>query len=290
MAIIGWISPDFFGDERVCRVWGVFSEAVYFQDEQGSMLLLHDRRYGLLPFGIGVENLREWLHQYPIATGSKIFLKNRILQNPEAQLEILLETIAACDPPQASPGAAVIGSWIQQGEALLCQKSGSIGACLVVDTTAPDTFHRLCIRRAAAALTQLEARLAGEGTVEDVLEQLLGLGVGLTPSVDDFLTGFVYLLRYVQRNWNAVLPELSLLAEGIQTVAPRKTNPCSAAYLCAAAKGQRFSLLEDLLSCGSGSLRQQEINRLLAVGSSSGCDLFAGVIYGLRYLTKKGQV
>ena len=111
--------------------------------------------------------------------------------------------------------------------------------------------------------------------------RLVGLGEGLTPSGDDFLGGFLFTRRHLERSdpatawvdwdaWGRFLAEAAPL-----------TNAISLALLSDLAEGHGPEPLHDLvceaLGRGSEALIAQHAARLVEIGGSSGWDLLAGV-------------
>jgi hypothetical protein len=103
---------------------------------------------------------------------------------------------------------------------------------------------------------------------------LAGLGIGLTPAGDDFLMGAMHAV------WILHPPEVALaLAREIAEAAAPLTTSLSAALLRSAAKGEAgigwHEFLDALIS--DETLRiQAALDKLLAVGESSGADALAG--------------
>lgn len=103
--------------------------------------------------------------------------------------------------------------------------------------------------------------------------QLAGLGIGLTPSGDDFMMGALYAA------WIVHPPEIaSVLAREIADTAIPLTTSLSAAWLRAAGRGEAGILWHELfnsLLLPSASL-QSPISKILSVGETSGADALAG--------------
>jgi len=104
--------------------------------------------------------------------------------------------------------------------------------------------------------------------------QLAGLGIGLTPSGDDFLMGAIYAA------WIIHPPEIaSILAQEIANTAAPLTTSLSAAWLRSAGKGEAGILWHeffDVLLSTSTSRSQETMKTILAVGETSGADALSG--------------
>jgi hypothetical protein len=107
-------------------------------------------------------------------------------------------------------------------------------------------------------------------------KQLAGLGQGLTPAGDDFIFGALLAA------WILHSPEVARnLAEEITNVAAPLTTSLSAAWLRSAGRGeagiQWHEFFESLISGDLVSI-QRAMDKILAVGETSGADALAGFI------------
>jgi hypothetical protein len=110
-----------------------------------------------------------------------------------------------------------------------------------------------------------------------------GAGPGLTPAGDDFIWGFLLALT----RWQSVLCphfDLDKLSTLLLASARRRTTFLSASLIeCASFGWADEGLLSVLDGLFAGEINVQESARIiLAYGSSSGLDAFAGIITALR--------
>jgi hypothetical protein len=107
-------------------------------------------------------------------------------------------------------------------------------------------------------------------------KQLAGLGQGLTPAGDDFLLGAIYAA------WIIHPPEIcGMLANAIAATAAPLTTSLSAAWLRSAGKGEAGILWHqffDVLISANPARIQEAMDKILAVGETSGADAMAGFI------------
>lgn len=124
----------------------------------------------------------------------------------------------------------------------------------------------------AVQLRALELLRSGEA------DALVGLGGGLTPAGDDFLTGLLAVLwacggeRSVE--WLALRLRKRL----------SETPVLSRAFLERAVEGAFSQPVIELfiaLAQGAQGTLVQAVSRLCAIGHTSGCDLLGGILYGL---------
>jgi hypothetical protein len=113
--------------------------------------------------------------------------------------------------------------------------------------------------------------LRNNHSLNDVVEKLLGLGFGLTPSGDDFVAGIIAIMNLT----------------GKSTAQFRKTiegydNPFSRTMLIDALEGHySYTLYSLIRSIANESVSENDIAYLLRVGHTSGYDTLAGIYYGL---------
>lgn len=121
----------------------------------------------------------------------------------------------------------------------------------------------------------LKAQKWQEGS--EKLTSLLGLGIGLTPSGDDFLCGF--LAGMVLMN-NKHHPLYKLLRQSILNSLER-TNPISQAFLRCACQEQFSQTIVNIKNSPSFDRLFKDIK---AIGHSSGVDTICGVYYAIIIL------
>ncbi len=112
-------------------------------------------------------------------------------------------------------------------------------------------------------------------------KSMLGLGPGLTPSGDDFLVGLFAVLSI------EASPCHGWLGSGREVVADATsaTHPISLAALTAAAEGrvrESISALVAALMYGTAEALIEPLQQVLAIGSTSGADIVAGILSGFE--------
>ena len=113
-------------------------------------------------------------------------------------------------------------------------------------------------------------------------QQLAGLGVGLTPSGDDFLMGAIHA------TWIMHPPEVaSALTQAIADIAAPLTTSLSAAWLRSAGRGEAGVLWHQFFEVLAGRIvnptcLQEAVDKILSVGETSGADALAGFGSTLR--------
>lgn len=269
------------------------AESLYWRTETGEILLLHDPRYGCVPFGIGVLNADLLLGRKDIPAGAKVAFRRGILAAGQAELSfdcsrVRISEHAAVEQPRPPTRrdtgflkycTAVYGS--KSGLAALLDYEDQIcgGRKTAPYKCDPDLF----VKRAIPALTVLIAamREADRAQMEGAVAGLSGLGPGLTPSGDDVLLGMTAAYGAARRAGIRTPPGAEFLPELILERYPPERAGISGAYLRAAARGECFSLVDEVLASLLGHSSRcglkRQLRQLLSVGSSSGTDILVGI-------------
>lgn len=140
--------------------------------------------------------------------------------------------------------------------------------------------RELCIR-AGKLLTALESGDMAAGRVH--ARSMLGLGLGQTPSGDDFLCG---LLTVFRMPGDVFGDEHSQLAQFLADEARKMTGVISQAMLVQAACGRARETVIDLLiatTTGQSGNVVAAAARLMAIGAASGTDIAVGLAAGLGH-------
>jgi hypothetical protein len=119
-----------------------------------------------------------------------------------------------------------------------------------------------------------------------IASKLAGLGIGLTPSGDDFIMGAIYAA------WIIHPPKIAApLVQGIVNTAAPLTTSLSAAWLRSAGEGEAGNVWHEFLDAlvSENALRIEErMNNILAVGETSGADALAGLTSVFMSWMEKG--
>ncbi|MCC5894235.1 MAG: DUF2877 domain-containing protein [Alkalibacterium sp.] len=125
-------------------------------------------------------------------------------------------------------------------------------------------------------ITQLSQTFTG-----DNLKKFIGLGVGLTPSGDDFIVGLLAALRSSEAGYHF---EKTIKRELTKESIANKTTRVSSHMISYALDGDFNEALLNLLN-GRDPLRTS-LMQVNSIGSTSGTDMLAGVSFALEHLLK----
>lgn len=140
------------------------------------------------------------------------------------------------------------------------------------------------LAEAKELLQDLEpAREEGDfNALADGVLVLAGLGPGLTPAGDDFLTGALAALQYYQWEQGSQ-PLLDRLSPGLARAAERSTFLSREFYLCALSGQFSLPVLALLTADGPARLTSAAAS-LVQIGHTSGSDILGGVLWALSIL------
>jgi uncharacterized protein DUF2877 len=141
-------------------------------------------------------------------------------------------------------------------------------------------FGALLASAAAPHIAALRSALiTGDARVaEAAAVALIGLGIGLTPSGDDFLVGLLAGLEATHH------PARSSLAAAIASEAPSRTTAIGANVLEHAARGEFTARLHDVviaLADDAAAGLDRAVGRAMAYGATSGADTLVGLFLAL---------
>ncbi len=271
-------------------VHSVYARTVNIALRGGRLVSLHGP--GPIPSPFGLEcarplHLAEGLEGRPVrAVGIPEHADGTVLWIGGSRLRVGLAGADAWDPRLPTPGRSDVAPLLPAlreiaagagGEGLLPLLSRLLAGA-DAGSPADSTLSPLC-RRAFAALEQMAAgaRRRSVPAVVEAAGGLLGLGVGLTPSGDDALVGWLAAL------WGAGPASRSLvagLARPLDELAATRTTRLSREFLACALRGQVAEPLGRFVNRGD----PQSLAGLLACGATSGGDCLVGWVAGLQAL------
>ena len=118
--------------------------------------------------------------------------------------------------------------------------------------------------------------------------RLLGVGVGLTPSGDDFVGGVFFAFSHA--SVPAWTPGLETTKARLRAAAHSATNPISAALLGDLIDGVSHRALHEMLDAfvsGSALKMKASYAEIMRIGATSGADMLTGLVLALSTLNSK---
>lgn len=271
----------------VCgRVLAVFEHAICLETSFGLVTVLTARR-GLQPFSVVLTHESE-LSQLGCAAGQQVqLLESRICFE---SFNVILAKAMAIDLSIMNnfSGDTFTGNYKRYLPLLLGllstdKKSGCLDT-IVLEGKGNVFSERIKphILRLAKAVSDQDVLLAGKEA-----EQIAGCGIGLTPSSDDFLTGYMMMLHAMCIEYTGERRKKMMdILHTIGLEAALKTNAVSGAFLvqssCGYASEDMICLLKQMRKKDEEQSVRLAAQRVLAFGSTSGRDMLTGVMFALQ--------
>lgn len=266
-------------------VHSVFARACNIEMQGGELVTVLASGLGSTPHGIRLEAqpapFDAWLR-----TGQSSVLDGAVLRLPDAGVAVDLSAASRWRGAvgAASPEDGATAKRLRTLRAMLCERAPRQGIAVVLVHAAGSmaSLERAFASRLLHVLPML-ARATRRRDIAGMAgsaERLVGLGPGLTPAGDDFLTGWLAALSSqaaLERDLNALLEPLAA------ALAPvfRRTHGISRQMLDDAASGCFAQTLVEVTMAlaGEGTIARA-CERALTNGHSSGADALCGVLFG----------
>lgn len=146
-------------------------------------------------------------------------------------------------------------------------------------------LYRFLKERSSMLIDSLEKNEIADLDVS--IKKLVGLGHGLTPSGDDFLTGIALVLNSRKDYDKQLVEKFNSLLIGHAT----RTNVISQNQLQLAISKQSLApivtFINELYDNPNSSQVSKSLEAVLSVGSSSGSDIVYGIVSGIKILNSK---
>jgi len=264
-------------------VHSVFRHACNIETAGGELVTLLASIQGNSAHGIKLAHpvtpLDAWL-----SAGQDALIEQALLRVPAAAVGIDLSGASVWRGEIAAVRVDACANALSQMRSTLCERAGAHGfAAVLVAARAADSAIGLALEaRLSSALPALAQATAchDSAAVADIAAKLVGLGPGLTPSGDDFLTGYLAALWSRGRTECGIAALLKRLNVCFAPLFPR-TNAISRQMLRDAVQG-RFS--EHLAKLISAVANERDVVgatvRALQTGHSSGADTVCGLLFG----------
>ena len=272
-------------------VHSVYRQACNIELGDGTLLTLLAQELGNLPHGIRCAlpdpaDFQLWLRPGLVAAADGVWL-----HIPQAGVAVDLVgaerwhgKLDACAlDPHAGPTVRAMLT-----VRLLLREQALRGgfAPLVLDDAAPGSpLERAMQRRLMQTLPELgRASMSLDSALAvKALEQLAGLGPGLTPSGDDFIVGYLAALHSRCSREPLLRPFLHGLVAALTRLAAA-ANVISRQFIFNALEGEFSEWLAELVAAIAlhDAVRLREsVARVVRIGHSSGADSLVGLLFGL---------
>ena len=272
---------DFLQNRHTGEVLLTTSKGVYLQFPTRILQITSDS-FGVTPIGIGLERYDDFLTDISPKAGDTVSVTPGRIQFPTGTLLIQFGTIGHKSQVTSIHCQTVLTWAAALQRSCKVHSAATLSAPLLLNQPQPLSLSPWCKQAQPLLVTLLNAlKHCDYDSICASVGNLLGLGIGLTPSLDDVLLGMLYGLLRLAPQWESTVH----LCTAIQEMAEEKTNAISAAYLTAVAAGGPFSRLDTVLQeLGCSALPC--IAPMMEIGSSSGSEMLFGLLLAAKLTTK----
>lgn len=278
-----------FTDKVKCEIIALHSESIYMKMPCGRLALICPSKYGTVPFAFAlddfetVRNICEHkigdvvevsVGNILFSDGTSIYIKEKKTPKKSSQKEIVLSRQrikTAIDV--ASPIASRRGIFPALEVLVCCGK--------------PSENANAYALRVAGCADIIEESLMHKDAdyLSSAIDSIIGLGLGLTPSGDDFITGMLYSFSFFARKSRRAAQYFTMLSKAVK-VKTCRTSEISREYLLCACEGLYYEIVTEVLESLTEDDRDIEgsVLRLLSVGASSGADILCGILFSMYIL------
>ena len=270
---------------RSGTVHSVFDHAVNLEFGFRGLIGLIAQEKALTPYAVLVRTNAPF-PQTGVRTGMAAYLGEGMLIIPDAQIEIDLANAPHSD---LSLDAIELryGTEAQETLAALIREaltSVDAEASLAPLVTGGDgnTYTRFLAPRLERLLYAVS--LGAQQESAQAAANCAGCGMGLTPSSDDLLAGYFAMLHLLYRAGDRPAEKAGILH--MAQAAAEKTNRISGTFLLhsgmALANATICDLFRSVFTFMDIAAARRAIERVLAIGSTSGADMLTGMVLALR--------
>ncbi|MDD5014185.1 MAG: DUF2877 domain-containing protein [Atribacterota bacterium] len=283
------------------RIFSVHNNAFYFF-LGNELYLVHEQKYGVIPFGIAIDGKINF-KDITLKKDMQLYYNNFTLEIPEADLAITLEVstniqVEACEHTQKISRLKTESNVSFASEYALTKGSitGLDGLFNIIDKLFLNEdsqeynfnfFEQQCFNHLSVlvkSIIKMDFKL-----IKDSFSHLIGLGIGLTPSMDDVLVGLLSTLFYIKNIFPDKFCFVSTLGKNLYLECKGRTTLVSETYLKYASKGENYEFISDTVWAilfSTKDVLKERINLMLSIGSDSGKGMLLGIILGLRIFLK----
>lgn len=275
--------------ENIGKIHSIYSRTINILDSENFMYTIASKDIDNSPLTLRIENEDISFEDLNLKEGNLLFkIKDKIII--DNRIEIILK-----------PKELLWDSNIKKVEYLdiktvknnieyfnsLILKKGSYGGCkyfylkncLKNEEYKGNLIEKELSKRIEKLLDNLDSE-----SLEDNINSLIGFGIGLTPSGDDFLTGFLSTFNIISTDYtNNIKKKITNLI----LIDKVSTTDVSRQMLLVALKGEMREYISSFINSFLSKDKERvllDFEKILLIGSSSGTDLSIGVITAFSLL------
>jgi len=224
--------------------------------------------------------------QAGVCAGMAALLRNGRIELPQMGIEIDLAAAKAVDlcvdSIEMRYDRNAADALTEQITAVLLRADAQASLAPLITGSGGNAYSRFLEPR----LNELTAAvsLGAEDAAIQAASRVAGCGMGLTPSSDDLLTGYLFTLHLVLREQGR--GDARRLIPRMAQAAAERTNRISATFLLQSGEGLANAAICDLFRSMfqfmDPAAARRALERVFEIGSTSGADMLAGIALALR--------
>jgi hypothetical protein len=270
--------------EEVGKIHSIYSRTINFLDNKDNMYTIGSKNIDNSPFTLRIDNRNISFEDLDLEEGNRLFkIDNSLIIEDKVRIDLGSNCILW--NPNVEKRRDLNRNLIMENIGYFDDfilKKGSNGGCryfylenhLKVKTHIPGLIEKELSRRIEVFLDALK-----DGNIDEVkINSLIGFGIGLTPSGDDFLTGFLSVLNIISTDYSNKIKRKLINLIDIDKIA---TTDVSKQMLSITLRGESREYILNFINAFLDEDKKQFLlflERLLNIGSSSGTDLAVGVV------------
>jgi len=283
--VIGKIASDYLHNEKIIKFLNLTSQGAFIECGEEHILFVNFEEFHG-PLTANLNGLKNSLHDIPKGD-TAVFDQGRLTFN-RSHIQINASNAKIWNPPLIDE-IDLINKEIRKSQTqILAQKISENRktegySALVKRIFEPTEYNKNFIHQNSSNLPdviKIRDFLLNQDyeKLGQYLENFLGMGIGLTPSGDDFILGIILSIN----RWKTILnihPSYKILNQRLIIRALQRTNMISAELIRCATLGQADERLIQAVDYLAGANINMEavLDGLLNWGNSSGIDAFAGM-------------
>jgi len=272
------------------NIHSIFDKVVNIQSSTGTLYTISNNKTDNAPYTLKIDydgSFKDIVFedQNIIKTKENLFIGNVEIDLSSAQLwNVEREKIESFSTEDIKKNINIFN--------MMIQSMGSSGGCkyyyLKNFLGIKNNSNNLIERELSKKINDFYMKIKQDNIKEEDIRGLIGLGMGLTPSGDDFLTGFMAAITIFKKN-----DDLFHKIKDFIPLDTKSTTDVSRAMLKAATQEKYREYLNDFIYSSlynNSDEYLKSFKNLLTIGSSSGTDMSIGVVLGFLFTIDENEM
>ncbi len=276
---------------REGRIHSIYSDVINLELRSGKIISVGKLNVGNGPFNILID-YNEDFRSVKFNEGGKFEINNEGITFLESNIKInFSDTFVWNSDWKVKPNLTLLSENIKYLEDLVIKKGDmrGIGFLLTRDLPQNNVFPEKTVERIKEKVSDIDQEIFRNNAYQ-IFEEFIGLGPGLTPSGDDFVSGFLYTWNYAVDY--GLLDQIDLNYDEWVSLIDRKTNKVSKMDLWLALNDKPLEVVKKVIESLYGLNKFRVYNSvidLIGRGSTSGTDILTGIIISSKLVLEKNS-